>query len=409
MKCRICKSKDYKSVLNLGSIYPSNFIDVEEGIEPKPLHLVQCNNCNLVQLRDSYDLDKMYKEHYWYRSGLNNSMVKSLQDVVSGIHKRYNTNFSSNEKPIVVDIGCNDGTMLNMFDNKFTKVGFDPAPNLSPNCDAFFNDYFSVDTYLQRFEEHSANIVTAIAMFYDLENPNKFLQDVKRIIKPYGILVIQFTDLLSMLKVNAFDNICHEHLEYYSLEVLNKLLVDNGFKIFDLEYNKVNGGSIRVYAVPFTDYNYPKINVHIYAENDYLKEHPVEEFNWRVVEQKTKLLTFLNQEKRKDKTIYVLGASTKGNTLLQHFGIYTDLVDKALEVNKDKFGKRTIGTNIPIVSEQEGLKENPDYLLVLPWHFSEFFIEKFEDYLNSGGALILPLPKFCIITSTKDSIHYSCR
>ena len=411
MKCRVCKSKNYKSVLDMGSIYPSNFIDNGPEVEPKPLHLVQCNRCDLVQLKETFDLNVMYKEHYWYRSGLNPNMVESLQDIVNGIEERISLepnidSIGREINPMVLDIGCNDGTMLGLYSNKnMFKVGVDPAPNLKcqakNNCDYFINDFFSYDTidkHVFGYHDRAYKVISAIAMFYDLEDPNSFLKDVTRLLADDGIFVLQFTDLLSMLKINAFDNICHEHLEYYSLGVLYDLLIKNNLRIFDLEYNDVNGGSIRVYArhvdYPHLKRTYPKVMDAISHEKEYLKNHPIDKFNITVLREKGKLLSLIASIKLEGKSIYVLGASTKGNTLLQHYGLDSTLIDNALEINKDKFGKRTIGTRIPIIAEEEGLKEKPDYLLVLPWHFRKFFENKFR---GTGIKLIFPLPEVTVV------------
>lgn len=414
MNCRICGSDDYASILDMGAIYPSNFIDNGPGVKPKPLHLVKCSYCSLVQLRETFDLDLMYREHYWYRSALNKSMVGSLKDVVDSALKRV----TLNKGDAVLDIGCNDGTLLSFYDLRpWNKVGFDPSRNVVPQGVTddfiFINDYFHVPTKDSNLTHKSKKgdipvpihafgdgfkIITAIAMFYDLEDPNKFLIDVKSVLADDGILIIQFTDLLSMLRLNAFDNICHEHLEYYSLQVLNYLLEKHGLNIFDVEYNEVNGGSVRVYAQKsMLRKREPAVDMFMSDEKVVLEKLPIEKFGIRILRRKAELLKLISEIKDADKTVYVLGASTKGNTLLQHYGLDSTIIDKALEINEDKFGKHTIGTNIPIISEEEGMKDNPDYLLVLPWHFKDFFVAKFETYLTNGGKLIFPLPEVMIV------------
>ena len=401
MNCRICSSPDYKSILDLGNIYPSNFISNGEEITAKPLHLVKCQNCNLVQLKETYNLDAMYRDHYWYRSGLNPSMVMSLEDVVESALKVYSTMNNKVVPKYVLDIGCNDGTLLSLYPKTVLKVGVDPSKNVKElaeqHCDVFVNDYFQLSDFTT-YPYLKYDIITSIAMFYDLEFPNIFLRDVCTVLADDGLWVIQFTDLLSMLKLSAFDNICHEHLEYYSLSVLDNFLAKWNLQIIDVEYNVVNGGSIRAYVTwKRKEYKRKRVNEALELEQAYLKEHPIEEFGYTILKEKSKLLELVSQIKEANKSIYVLGASTKGNTLLQHYGLNSTIIDKALEVNEDKFGLRTIGTNIPIISEEQGLQEKPDYLLVLPWHFRNFFIEKFDGYLRSGGSLIFPLPTVEII------------
>lgn len=411
MKCKICGNTEYTSVINLGNIYPSNFISEKDIVgSPKPLHLVKCNTCSLVQLKDTYDLDEMYRKQYWYRSSLNPSMKEALQDIVTAVEKRVNFNctvdrYGDEMYPMVLDIGCNDGTLLSLYNNKkLFKVGIDPAPNVKEyaekNC-IFINDYFSYDSITKNlFEEIDKgkySVITAIAMFYDLDDPNSFLHDISLLLADDGLFVLQFTDLYSMIKCNAIDNICHEHFEYYSLCVLDDLLTKHGLQITDVEYNQVNGGSIRLYIKKYNQSMSGIIEHLMQYEYKYFKEYPLETFGFRVLLQKAKLLELLANLKLNGKTIYALGASTKGNTLLQSYGLNSDIISKALEVNKDKFGLKTVGSNIPIISEDEGLLEKPDYLLVLPWHYKEFFIKKFESNINDGLGLIFPLPEVEIV------------
>jgi len=383
--CRICGG-ELETVLNLGEIFPSNFLAWGMSTEKAPLELVKCTDCGLVQLRDTVELDEMYKQ-YWYLSGLNPSMVAALQDVVNCANNLVRL------KPgdTIVDIGSNDGTMLGMFPDSLFKVGFEPAVNITeglPNlCDIFVNDYFPSSLY----EVKDAMLITAIAMFYDLENPKEFIKYVKKALHPEGLFIIQFTDLLSMLDMTAFDNICHEHLEYYTVEVVNNLLEEFGLEIFDLEYNSVNGSSVRIYA---SHKGYRPVNEIVMDTLKY-EQHKLEsgvlsEFVSSIEEAKTTLVDYLS---KLPKPIAVLGASTKGNTLLQYFGLDNSIINHAAEINKEKYGLHTVGTEIPIIPEDKSLESQPSAYLVLPWHFIEVFIKKFDDYLNKGGKLIVPLPK----------------
>ena len=402
--CKICWNTNYNSILNLGAIYPSNFIKSgQEIVSPVPLHLVECAKCGLVQLKEVVNLDDMYRQ-YWYRSGINYSMIQALKNIVDSIKSR----IELSKDDFILDIGCNDGTMLSLYNNDCFKVGFDPALNLrevaEQHCDIFVNDYFSLDGLFT--DKHSIKIfsnrfkvITAIAMLYDLEAPELFIESVKDLLHKDGIFVVQFTDLLSMLKCNAFDNICHEHIEYYSLRDLDLLFKTSNMDIFDVEYNNINGGSVRVWVCHKGSRKIsPRVSEALAIEDDYLQSNPPKIFSSRILKEKSKLLSIISAIKNSNEKIYVLGASTKGNTLLQHYNLTSDLIDCALEINKEKFGLRTIGTNIPVIPEEEGLKQKPDYLLCLPWHFRDFFISRFKDYLLSGGKLIFPLPSVTVIT-----------
>lgn len=400
--CRMDGSK-LETVLDFGDLYPSNFVDKNNAKVKVPLILCKGSVSNLVQLKHTMDRDILYR-NYWYRSDLNASMIESLRDIVKQV--QYKIKLFKGD--IVVDIGANDGTMLSMFPVHAITVGFDPANNLkevaSSRCTHFINDYFTADNYPLK---EKAKIITSIAMFYDLENPNEFIQDVKKILAPSGIWVIQLTDLFSMLKINAFDTIVHEHLEYYSLEVLDELMRINDLHIFDVSYNSVNGGSIRVY-VGHAGFRltYSRVLTALRREREYMAsfENPWIAFKERVENIKETTMKFIHEELKKGKCIYGMGASTKGNTLLQYFGLSSNEIVAIAEVNEAKYGLKTVGTGIPIVPEELALQVEPDYFLVLPWHFIDDFVERNQKYLETGGAFIVPCPEPAIITKDEKKV-----
>ena len=388
MDCRNCGG-DLKEVLSLGKIYPSNFVVKTVG-KPVALDLMVCESCNLVQLGETLDLDDMYRQ-YWYKSGLNKSMVNSLNEIVGRIK-----DFGYTEGAIL-DIGANDATLLKLIGDDFFRVGIDPALNLKEeaeqHCDLFINDYFPS----KELPEMKFNVITSIAMFYDLPDPNAFVEAIKEYLDDAGMWVIQFTDLKSMLQLNAFDNLCHEHLEVYSLSFLNTFFKKHDLSIFYVEYNDVNGGSLRLFVDKNLHPKHASVNYYLYDEELYFSqfEDPFLAFRDRILDQKQKLLKFIAETK--DSLVYVLGASTKGNSLLQYYGLKYPQIKKALEVNPDKFGLKTVGSKIPIVPEAEGLEDEPEFLLCLPWHFKTFFVKKFDEYLECGGSLIFPLPEPVIV------------
>lgn len=394
--CRMDGSK-LETVLDFGNLYPSNFVDENNSKVKVPLILCKGIDSNLVQLKHTIDRDILYR-NYWYRSDLNASMVESLRDVVFEVQQKIKI-FKGD---IVVDIGANDGTMLSMFPKESITVGFDPANNLkevaSERCTYFINDYFTAENYTLK---ERAKVITSIAMFYDLEDPNNFIQDIKSILTDNGIWVLQLTDLFSMLKINAFDTIVHEHLEYYSLEVLIELMKNNDMHLFDVSYNKANGGSIRAYightGVRLTQDSVIKA---LKTEVDYMNnfDDPWMAFTERVENIKDKVTGFIYEEVNKGKRIYGMGASTKGNTLLQYFNLTSKEIIAIAEVNKSKFGLKTVGTNISIISEVEALRQAPHYFLVLPWHFIDGFVENNFAYLDCGGKFIVPCPRPALIT-----------
>jgi len=409
-ECRICRGTTLKEVLALGNIFPSAFIDNLTSIslqEKVPLTLVECQHCGLVQLKYTVELDQMYRQ-YWYSSSLNASMVSSLKDIVDEIERRV----PIQREDTIVDIGCNDGTLLGLYTREVAnKVGFEPALNIRPkdnNVTTWIPEYFSKeqwDTYHKHpnhpeWANAKAKVVTAIAMFYDLPDPNKFVRDVVSILHEDGVFVIQFTDFLSMIKINAFDNICHEHLEYYKLFDVIKLFKAHRLDVIDVSYNDVNGGSVRVTASHEGRYRIRESVFNSFLrEGEYLDRNSFEKLSECVKETIFNLHSFLSSMKSLGKTVTVLGASTKGNTLLQVCGVTRDLVPYAAEINKDKWGLKTIGSNIFIIPETEALALKPDYLLVLPWHFRDNLLARkhIKKYMEEGGKLVFPLPKFEIV------------
>jgi hypothetical protein len=395
--CRMDGSK-LNTIFSLGEIYPSTFVKSGEGynIEKVPLEICIGEKSELVQLRHTVSRDSLYKQ-YWYKSFLNQSMVNSLRDIVTSIGDR----IALNPGDIVVDIGCNDGTMLSLFFDDLVTVGFDPALNLkdiaSKNCDYFINDYFSSSIYPL---SKKAKVITSIAMFYDLEYPGKFIEDISKILDPDGLWVIQMTDLVSMLKSNAFDNIVHEHLEYYSLVSLSKLLSEYRMFIWDIEYNDVNGGSIRVYVKKNLGYT-DRINTSVFTSYDkelqYFNENlsvtdALKNFHTRINAIRSAITSFIREEVGRGKIVAGLGASTKGNTLLQYFGLTNKDIEFIAEVNSDKYGLETIGSRIPMIPQNVALDKTPDYFLVLPWHFLSTFTKNLWPYLVNGGKFIVPCP-----------------
>lgn len=393
--CRLCDGP-FEDVLNLGDIHLSTFLGTNEELPPKaPLDLVRCQHCDLFQLRHTVDQDAMYSQ-YWYKSGLNNSMKEALKNVVACVEQRKELKTDS----IALDIGANDGTLLSFYHPKVFRVACEPssagADIPRKDADIIIRDYFSAGTYFDRIAM-KADVVTAIAMFYDLEDPHTFVADLKKVLAEDGLLVIQMMDLMSMIKTNDFPNLCHEHLEYYSLNVLCDLLWQHGLDVFDLEYNGVNGGSLRVYVRhdPGNDHYEPIVDKALTAEYRFFNQShsPVEAFKENVSSIKQKLIAFIAGANSLGDDVAVLGASTKGNTMLQYFGLTDAEIDHAAEVNPEKFGKRTVGSNIPIVSEDESWRRDPAYYLILPWGFTDFFVEKLRDRLKEGLRLISPLPE----------------
>jgi hypothetical protein len=388
-ECRLC-GKAMTDVLSLGDIVPVDFIAPGADVRPAlPLTLAQCGECSLVQLRHMFDRDSLFRQ-YWYLSGLNPTMVDALRDVVEGVKARV----ALEAGDVVVDIGANDGTLLDLYDESLHKIGFDPALNLEQSakasCDLFVNDYFETSDV----DLPPAKVITSIAMFYDLDDPRAFLRRIVTSLRKDGIWVMQMTDLVRMLRANAFDNICHEHVCYYSLAVFANLVAEYGLRVFDVEFNDVNGASVRAY-IGWNGAH--EVNSRVAAaladEAAYLcEDDAIVAFAERVRTGKESLLRFLRSELAAGKVFHAMGASTKGNTLLQFYGLSRAQIHVAAEVSPAKFGLLMAGCDVPIVPQEESLARRPDYYLVLPWHFIDFLARKHEGYMAEGGALIVPLP-----------------
>ena len=410
-KCRICGSKNLESVMNVGILNLSGFL-TEKNLDKNfkaPLELVLCKGaCNLLQLKHSVNSEEMFRE-YWYLSGINNSMKNELSNITETV-----TNLSIlQDKDIVLDIGSNDSTLLKSYKNKdLITVGFEPALNLkkinTKNVSRIINDYFNFESWDQYYPKSKAKVITAIGMFYDLEDPEKFTKDVEKTLDKNGIFIIQMMYLPFFIQRNAFDGICHEHLEYYSLKTLEFLLDKCNLKVIGLEVReKVNEGSIRFYiskkncTQSFKLDKQVKDNVKYFRNlEDTLKLDHVDtykKFKKRIDLNKEKIILLLNEIKDKKQIVHGYAASTKGNTTLQYYKLNTKNIEAIADKNPDKFGKFTSGSNIPIISEKDSRKKQPNYYFVLAWHFIDEFILREIEFLKKGGKFIIPMPELQII------------
>ncbi len=306
---------------------------------------------------------------------------------------------------IVVDTGCNDGTLLRAYPKSGVKlVGFEPAENLVEDARKgtywIVNDFFRADSFNEKFGNEKAKIVTSVAMFYDLEDPNTFVDDITKCLAVDGVWVVQQNYLASMLQKNGFDNIGHEHLEYYSLNTMERLLARHGLEIFDVETNNVNGGSFRTYASHRGRYPVRESVRQLRQTEEHLQLNDGEayrRFAANIKKIKSQLSQLVAREVKRKKVIYVYGASNRGNTILQYCGLDHRLIKKATDANSEKWGLTTVGTKIPIVSKEEARGDKPDYFLILPHHFLEEIEREENDYLEHGGRFIVPLPKVRVI------------
>ncbi len=404
--CRVCGSSALTKVIELGEQYlQGSFVKPGKELPPMrkiPTTLVRCDTtrderaCGLLQMAYSVPSRILYSA-YWYRSGTNQTMRDHLKGIADEAVRIVQMRDAR-----VLDIGCNDGTLLNYFPQEFIKYGVDPsdvAQEIGENI-RVIQDIFPSGELKKEIGGKRFDIITSIAMFYDLEDPVEFVRNVKEILSENGIWIFEMSYMPSMLQMNSYDTICHEHLEYYSLAVLENILNRVGMKIVRAELNDINGGSIRCYATYATNFSFkdPEYLRQLYVLHQYEfdieldTDKPYKNFQERIKCNKNELMTLLRQIKADGKRIHIYGASTKGNTILQWCGIDKLYIDFASDRNPDKWGAKTLGTDIPIISEDESRQIKPDYYLVLPWHFKVEFLEREKEMLAAGVGMIFPLP-----------------
>jgi len=410
--CRVCGSTALTPVINLGDQYLQGSF-VKPGKEMPPTRkistsLVRCDPmrdekaCGLLQMEFTIPPEVLYSA-YWYRSGTNNTMrnhLKSIVDEVMEITGR-------KESAMVLDIGCNDGTLLAFYPDSITKFGVDPS-DVAQEINAPINvvqDIFPSEELISQLDGRTFDIITSIAMYYDLEDPIAFTRGIKQILSPEGIWVFEMSYMPTMLKMTSYDTICHEHIEYYSLAVIEHILKQAGLKVVNVSHNDINGGSLRCQATHIGNFTFKRDefqqNIKLMRQEEFDLEldtdKPYRHFQDRINVHREELNSLLKKLKKEGKRIHIYGASTKGNTILQWCGIDHRIIDVAAERNPDKYGALTLGTDIPIVSEADSRAMNPDYYLVLPWHFKEEFLERERETLERGIGFIFPLPTISII------------
>jgi len=406
-KCRICGNTNLVGVLDLGmqmltGVFPR---DKQTAVTTGPLRLVKCvgddHVCGLLQMEHSYDLAEMYGENYGYRSGLNDSMVNHLAEKVRKIMREVNLL----DGDLVIDIGSNDGTTLGMYPNNGLQLlGIDPTGSkfreFYPEHVNLIPEFFSAKLLTERFKQQKAKVITSFSMFYDLENPLGFMQEIYDVLADDGIWVFEQSYMPTMLETNSYDTVCHEHLEFYALRQIKWMADKVGFKIIDVEFNDVNGGSFSVTVKKGNDPDtLPDVKAVLDSENakGLSTLQPYHEFAKRVAASRQKLIDFLKSAHSEGKVVAALGASTKGNVLLQYCGIDENLVKYVAEVNPEKFGAYTPGSWLPIQPEQLLIESKPDFVLVLPWHFRKFFTSNKK---LSGMHLVFPLPELEVVHVT---------
>ena len=401
-QCRNCKSKKLIELFSLGNLcFTGKFSSLKDNIKKKPVTVVLCKSCELVQLAHNYNLKYLYGPDYGYRTGINKTMTEHVKKITKILAKK--TSLKKND--LVLDIASNDGTLLNSYNKNIIKFGVDPVLNkyrknykkIKYSVSGFFSASKVKEKTKKKFK-----IISALSVFYDLLNPNKFLKDVKTLLLPEGIFLLEFADLASIIKYKMFDTICHEHLEYYSSKVIINLVQKNDLRVFDIKQNFINGSSKQYYIC--------HKNSKIKSKSKIIKQTLKNELKLKLNKVKTfqdfirkinllkkRLINKIKYIRKNNQNIHCYGASTKGNVLLQYFNIDNKKISFAAERNQNKYGLVTPGSKIKIISEENSRRMKPDYYLVLPWHFKKEILKREKNTLRKGTKFIFPLPKFEII------------
>ena len=401
-KCRICNSKKLASLFSLGDLsFTGKFSTLNKTVKTKPISVIICKTCELVQLAHNYDLKYLYGPDYGYRTGINKTMLNHVKNITTNLSKK--TNLKKND--LVLDIASNDGSLLNFYKDGVIKFGIDPI--LKKYKDNYKNIKYSSSSFFSAKKvktqtKKKFKIITALSVFYDAANPKKFLSDVKKLLLPDGIFLLEFADLASILKFKMFDTICHEHLEYYSTKVIINLTKQIGLRVFDIKQNDINGGSKQYFICHQNSHikSNMKVIEKVIKDEIKLKLNKIETFKKffkEINNLKFALKKFLNSKSNQNKIIHCYGASTKGNVLLQYFNINNKKIKFVAERNKNKYGLVTPGTHIKIISEKLSRALRPDYYLVLPWHFKKEILLREKKTRNNGTKFIFPLPSFKVI------------
>lgn len=416
--CRVCKHGELEPLFGLGDQYVNAFPLPGEDHGPRvPIDLVYCPRCSLVQQLHTAEPKLLYQSGYWYRSGTTRSMREALASVVNEASRR----IGLAPKDVVLDIGSNDGTLLREWRKQHpavVTVGVDPGEEFaSEECregvDVFIKGFWGTedcawsyrDLVEEKAEATKAKVVTALGMFYDLEDPNQFVADIAKVLHPDGVCISQLMCLRNMLRTCDVGNLCHEHLEFYTLKSLDTLFENNGLELYDLETNNVNGESYRLYIRHRRDRGVGvrsashALDWARHLENGLDWRLCCKQFADRINRMRTQVRSYVHREKTCGRNTWILGASTKGNTIMQTLGLTDKDIVGASERTPAKWGRVMVGSNIPIVSEEEARKADPSNFLVLPYAFINEIMDREKDqgWRRRGGKFVVPLPEFKVL------------
>ena len=398
--CRICGSSELLDIVDLGAQPLTGVFIKPEDDDPlrAPLNLVCCQECKFLQLKHDVDKDLMYSS-YWYRSGTNQTMTDHLHGIVHDVNKMVELK----DGDFVIDTGANDGTLLKRYDTGLNRIGVDPSNAILSIDDATkivkINDFFTKESVSTALNGNKASVVTSISMFYDLTDPERFVEDIKHVLKDDGLWVVEMNYTGDMIESLGYDMISHEHVAYYTFLTFEYLMKRSNMYVNDVSFNTINGGSMRLFVKKspgetknVTDLRNQEI------DKGFLDFEVYKNYKKSIENFKQELIALISDINSRGETVMAYGASTRGNTIMQHCEFTREDIPAALDRLPLKYGLEMSGCRIPIISEKEGRDSNPEYLLALPYYFIDEFVEREKDYLKSGGKFIVFLPKLRIIS-----------
>ncbi len=407
--CRICGNANLETVFDIGAQFLQGSFIMEGMADPSrekiPMELLRCDTsrqpgaCGLVQLRHQVPASVLYA-NYWYTSGTTATMTAHLQDIA-----RTACEHAEFVESRVLDIGCNDGTLLANYPESIEKWGIDPSDIATsvPETVELIQDVFPSADLRSRLGDRKFDVITSIAMYYDLSDPVGFAGEVEQLLADEGIWIVEMSYMPMMLRMNSLDTVCHEHLEYYSLAVLDYIADKVGMRIVDAKLNAINGGSVQLLLCKSGSKRWDQPAGALTTLRDFEKRmgldnsQPLIDFRERAEQQRQEMIDLVRQIQERGESIHVYGASTKGNVLIQWYGFDHHELPYAADRNPKKVGAKTVGTDIAIISEEESRAMRPDYYLVLPWHFRREFLEREKDTILAGTRMIFPLPELLVV------------
>ena len=371
----------------------------KKKLEKYSLDLHKCPKCHLVQLSNLANTKKMYGSHYGYKTSVSKMMLLHLKEKIQRLKKFKFIKKGNN----ILDIGSNDASFLKLLGNKYNLYGIDPSAKKFKNNYKnmkLITNFFSKKNVLKNVKNKDIkfDLISSFAIFYDVENPNSFCKDIEMMLNENGIWICEFSYLPLMLKNLTFDQICHEHIMYYTFSVFEKILINNNLKVLNIKINEINGGSIEVVIAKINSKRIPNYSLikKLRLDEKKITNKSYQNFSKRIKKVGSDLNLFVS----KNSPIAGYGASTKGNIVLNYANLDSKKIEYICDANIKKYNHYTPGTNIEIISKEKMRILNPKYLLVLIWSFRSEIIKQELNYLKKGGNLIFHLPKFHIVNKS---------